>query len=154
MTSHAAVVARGWGKPCVAGCGDIAIDEAGKLFKVTASGKVFAEGDWISLNGTTGEIIDAVLELHPPVVGGDLERVLSWADRTRRLGVRTNTDQPKDAQAAIEFGAEGIGLVRTERMFFKEGRIVHMVCLTENFNIYSYPFNIYFLYFSAPHDYC
>jgi pyruvate,orthophosphate dikinase len=135
MTSHAAVVARGWGTPCVAGCGAIKIDEANKTFCLADNGsgtkttKVIREGDWISLNGTTGEVIDGKLNLIPATIGGDsdLERVLSWADRSRRLGVRTNTDQPTDAQVAAAFGAEGIGLVRTERMFFKEGRIVHMV---------------------------
>lgn len=126
MTSHAAVVARGWGKPCVAGCGEINIDETGKFFS-TADGTSVREGDWLSLNGTTGEVISGSLELKPATIGEDLERVLSWADRVRRLGVRCNTDQPKDAARALALGAEGIGLIRTERMFFKEGRIVHMV---------------------------
>jgi pyruvate,orthophosphate dikinase len=124
MTSHAAVIARGWGLPCVAGCGEIDVDEENLCFRVGE--KLIKEGDWISLNGTTGEVIEGRVDLVDVSVSGDLEQVLQWADRVRRLGVRCNTDTPKDARLARSFGAQGIGLVRTERMFFAESRISHM----------------------------
>ncbi len=124
MTSHAAVVARGWGKPCVAGCGDIAIDYAARSF---TNGEVTVrEGDWLSLNGTTGEVIQGEEALVDPSIGGDVETFLGWADRFRRLQVRTNADTPGDAAQAVAFGAEGIGLCRTEHMFF-EGDRIHAV---------------------------
>lgn len=125
LLSHAAVVARGWGKPCVAGCGAINVDEENCQFTVGTT--IVRQGDWISLNGTTGEVILGKSELRPAVIGGDLETVLGWADRIRRLGIRTNIDNPADARLAKSFGAEGAGLVRTERMFAAESRIVHVV---------------------------
>ncbi|MCK4929369.1 MAG: pyruvate, phosphate dikinase, partial [Methanosarcinales archaeon] len=121
MTSHAAVVARGMGKCCVAGCGAIRIDEDNNLFSV--NGHTVNEGDYITLNGTTGEIILGQVKLITPEVSSEMETILKWADDVRTLGVRTNADTPKDSQIARDFGAEGIGLCRTEHMFFGDERI-------------------------------
>ncbi len=121
MTSHAAVVARGMGKPCVAGSGEITIDMKQKLF--TVNGYTVKEGDMISIDGTTGEVILGEVKLLQPGVTGDMNQLLSWADEIRTLKVRTNADTPHDAQVARSFGAEGIGLSRTEHMFFGEERI-------------------------------
>ncbi|NCB62551.1 MAG: pyruvate, phosphate dikinase, partial [Clostridia bacterium] len=122
MTSHAAVVARGMGTCCVSGCGDIVVDYANKCF--TLSGKTYKEGDWISIDGSTGNIYgEAVGTVAADVSSGDFGRFMAWADKYRQLQVYTNADTPKDAKQAREFGAEGIGLVRTEHMFFAEERI-------------------------------
>ena len=124
MTSHAAVVARGMGECCVSGCGDIIMDEANKKF--TLAGKVFHEGDVISIDGTTGNIYDGEIKTVDAVIAGEFGRVMEWADKYRTLGVRTNADTPKDTAKAIELGAEGIGLCRTEHMFFDEERIFNL----------------------------
>ena len=126
MTSHAAVVARGWGKCCVAGCGDLEIDYADGSFRVDAGGRnlTVRRGDVISLNGTTGEVMLGAVPLADPELPDDLNRLMDWGDETRRLGVRANADTPEDAARAREFGAEGIGLCRTEHMFFGEDRIL------------------------------
>ena len=132
MTSHAAVVARGWGKPCVAGCGDVVISYGDRSF---TNGKVVVkEGDWISINGTTGEVITGKEPLVEPALSGDFGTFMEWADRFRTMKVRTNADTPQDAQKALEFGAEGIGLCRTEHMFFEGDRISAMreMILAEN----------------------
>ncbi len=121
MTSHAAVVARGMGKCCVAGCEDIKVNEDENYFEV--KGKRIEEGEIISLNGNTGEVILGEVPLLEPEMGGDFSTILQWADEIRKLGVRTNADTPHDAETARKFGAEGIGLCRTEHMFFKEERI-------------------------------
>ncbi len=121
MTSHAAVVARGMGTCCVSGCGDIVMDEANKKF--TLGGKTFAEGDYISIDGSTGNIYDGIIPTVDAVIAGEFERIMSWADKYRVLKVRTNADTPADAKKARELGAEGIGLCRTEHMFFEEDRI-------------------------------
>jgi len=121
MTSHAAVVARGMGKCCVAGCGAIRIDEDAGLFSV--NGHTIKEYDYITLNGTTGEVILGQAKLITPEISTDMDTLLSWADGVRTLGVRTNADTPEDSQKARDFGAEGIGLCRTEHMFFGEERI-------------------------------
>ena len=121
MTSHAAVVARGMGTCCVSGCGDIQMDEVNKLFKL--GGKTFHEGDVISIDGSTGNIYDGEIKTVDATIAGEFERVMNWADKYRRLGVRTNADNPKDTRKAVELGAEGIGLCRTEHMFFDEERI-------------------------------
>ena len=129
MTSHAAVVARGMGTCCVSGCGDIAMDEENKKF--TLAGKTFHEGDYISIDGTTGCIYDGIIKTVDASIVGEFERVMSWADKFRRLKVRTNADTPRDAKKAHELGAEGIGLCRTEHMFFEEDRIAafrEMIC--------------------------
>ena len=129
MTSHAAVVARGMGTCCVSGCGDIAMDEANKKF--TLAGKTFHEGDWISIDGSTGNIYDGIIETVDASISGDFGRVMAWADKYRKLGVRTNADTPTDAKKAKELGAEGIGLCRTEHMFFEADRIAafrEMIC--------------------------
>ena len=129
MTSHAAVVARGMGTCCVSGCGDIAMDEENKKF--TLAGKTFHEGDYISIDGTTGCIYDGIIPTVDATIVGEFERVMSWADKFRRLRVRTNADTPRDAKKAHELGAEGIGLCRTEHMFFEEDRIAafrEMIC--------------------------
>ncbi len=125
MTSHAAVVARGMGKPCVAGCEAVRIDEVARRFQV--EGVVVKEGEWISLDGTTGRVIlGKARTIEPDPQGGEFARFMSWADRERRLGVRANADIPRDARVARRFGAEGIGLCRTEHMFFAEDRLPHM----------------------------
>ena len=121
MTSHAAVVARGMGKCCVSGCGDIAMDEANKKF--TLAGKTIKEGDFISIDGTTGNIYEGQIKTVDATVEGEFETVMNWADKYRRLEVRTNADTPQDARKARELGAQGIGLCRTEHMFFEESRI-------------------------------
>ncbi len=121
MTSHAAVVARGMGKCCVSGCSEIKVDEAGK--KLIVGEKTFVEGDYISLNGTTGDVLEGRVKTVPPELSGDFGTIMSWADEIRTLKVRTNADNPRDAAQAVEFGAEGIGLCRTEHMFFEEKRI-------------------------------
>ena len=121
MTSHAAVVARGMGTCCVSGCGDIAMDEANKKF--TLAGKTFHEGDFISIDGSTGNIYDGIIATVPASISGNFGRVMAWADKYRKLGVRTNSDTPADARKARELGAEGIGLCRTEHMFFDPDRI-------------------------------
>ena len=129
MTSHAAVVARGMGTCCVSGCGDIAMDEANKKF--TLAGKEFHEGDAISIDGTTGNIYDGIIPTVDATIAGEFGRIMEWADKFRRLGVRTNADTPSDAKKARELGAEGIGLCRTEHMFFDEERIAafrEMIC--------------------------
>ncbi len=124
MTSHAAVVARGWGKCCVAGCGDVRIDYAANQFSV--NGVPYAEGEWISLDGGTGEVMQGQVPTVEPEPSGDFERLLGWADAVRRLRVRTNADTPEDSKKARAFGAEGIGLCRTEHMFFEGERITAM----------------------------
>ncbi|MFO0552757.1 MAG: pyruvate, phosphate dikinase [Polyangiaceae bacterium] len=124
MTSHAAVVARGWGKPCVAGCHEIHIDYHAKT--MTNGHVTVKEGDWISLNGTTGEIVQGKEELADALVGADYRTLMTWVDEIRQLGVRANADTPRDAEVARSFGAEGIGLCRTEHMFFQEDRILAM----------------------------
>jgi pyruvate,orthophosphate dikinase len=121
MTSHAAVVARGMGKCCVAGCSEIKIDEEGKIFE--AKGVTYKEGDYISLDGSAGLVYGEDIPTVEPEITGDFAIFMSWADKVRRLKVRANADTPKDAKNAIEFGAEGIGLARTEHMFFEEDRI-------------------------------
>ena len=121
MTSHAAVVARGMGACCVSGCGDIKINEEEEYF--TVNGERYNKGDWISLDGSTGNIYGRKIKTVPAEISGDFERFMTWADETRKLKVRTNADTPKDAEQAIKFGAEGIGLVRTEHMFFEGDRI-------------------------------
>ena len=121
MTSHAAVVARGMGTCCVSGCGDIVMDEANKQF--TLGGKTYKEGDWISLDGSTGNIYGERLHTAEAQIGGEFGRIMAWADKFRSLQVRTNADTPKDARQAKNFGAEGIGLCRTEHMFFEADRI-------------------------------
>ena len=129
MTSHAAVVARGMGTCCVSGCGDIAMDEANKKF--TLAGKEFHEGDYISIDGTTGNIYDGQIPTVDATIAGEFGRIMSWADKYRKLKVRTNADTPADAKKARELGAEGIGLCRTEHMFFAEDRIAafrEMIC--------------------------
>ena len=124
MTSHAAVVARGMGKCCVSGCGAINMDEANKQF--TLAGKTYHEGDWLSLDGSTGSIYDGAMPTVDASVGGDFGRIMAWADKFRRLQVRTNADTPHDAAKARELGAQGIGLCRTEHMFFEADRIKAM----------------------------
>ena len=121
MTSHAAVVARGMGTCCVSGCSDITMDEANKTF--TLACKQYREGDSISIDGSTGYIYDGIIDTVDATIAGEFGRIMSWADKYRRLKVRTNADTPKDARKARELGAEGIGLCRTEHMFFGEGRI-------------------------------
>ncbi len=121
MTSHAAVVARGMGECCVSGCGDITIDADNKVFYV--AGKEYHEFDWISLDGSTGYVYGEAIPTEPATISGYFKRFMDWADERRVLRVRTNADTPKDAAKALEFGAEGIGLVRTEHMFFEETKI-------------------------------
>lgn len=125
MTSHAAVVARGMGTCCVAGCGELRIVESAKTM-TTEDGVVYKEGDFISLDGSTGNVYGEAIETEEAQVSGDFATVMGWADSIRRLKVRTNADTPHDAEQAIEFGAEGIGLCRTEHMFFAEDRIAAM----------------------------
>ena len=129
MTSHAAVVARGMGKCCVSGCGEIKMDEENKKFEL--AGKVFHEGDYISIDGSTGNIYEGIIPTVDATIAGEFGRIMGWADKYRRLGVRTNADTPADARKARELGAEGIGLTRTEHMFFNADRIAafrEMIC--------------------------
>ena len=129
MTSHAAVVARGMGECCVSGCGDIKMDEANKKFEL--GGKTFNEGDYISIDGTTGNIYDGIIATVDAQIAGEFGRIMAWADKYRTLKVRTNADTPADAKKARELGAEGIGLCRTEHMFFEADRIAafrEMIC--------------------------
>ena len=129
MTSHAAVVARGMGTCCVSGCAAIVMDEANKKFEL--AGKVYREGDYISLDGSTGNIYDGIMPTVDAEIAGEFGRIMAWADKYRALKVRTNADTPRDALKARELGAEGIGLCRTEHMFFEEGRIAafrEMIC--------------------------
>ena len=121
MTSHAAVVARGMGKCCVSGCAEIKVEEDAK--KLTIGEETFAEGDYISLDGTTGEVLKGQIKTVPPELSGDFGTIMQWADEIRTLKIRTNADNPRDAKQAVDFGAEGIGLCRTEHMFFEEERI-------------------------------
>jgi pyruvate,orthophosphate dikinase len=125
MTSHAAVVTRGMGKPCVAGAGTVQVDETGRKF--TADGRVVKEGDWITLGGTTGRVMLGAIKTIEPDLGGEFGEFMSWCDGFRRLGVRANADVPRDAKKARDFGAEGIGLCRTEHMFFAEDRLAWVV---------------------------
>ena len=129
MTSHAAVVARGMGTCCVSGCDDIIMDEAAKKF--TLAGREFKEGDWISIDGSTGNIYGERIATVDATIAGEFGRIMAWADKYRKLKVRTNADTPADARKARELGAEGIGLCRTEHMFFEEDRIAafrEMIC--------------------------
>ena len=129
MTSHAAVVARGMGKCCVSGCSAITMDEANKCF--TLSGKTYHEGDWISFDGSNGNVYDGVIPTVDAFISGEFGRIMGWADKYRKLSVRTNADTPHDAKKARELGAEGIGLCRTEHMFFESDRIEairEMIC--------------------------
>ena len=132
MTSHAAVVARGMGKCCVAGCKEIVVDEAAKT--MTVGGKVYKEGDSISLNGTDGSVYTEAIKTLAPELSGDFGQIMEWADEARTLKVRTNADNPRDAAQAVAFGAEGIGLCRTEHMFFEDERIpkIRRMILAEN----------------------
>ena len=129
MTSHAAVVARGMGECCVSGCGDIKMDEVNKKFEL--GGKTFVEGDYISIDGTTGNIYEGVIPTVDATIAGEFGKIMAWADKYRKLKVRTNADTPADAKKARELGAEGIGLCRTEHMFFEADRIAafrEMIC--------------------------
>ena len=129
MTSHAAVVARGMGTCCVSGCGDIIMDEANKKFEL--AGKTYHEGDYISIDGSTGNIYDGIIPTVDAEIAGEFGRIMAWADKYRKLKVRTNADTPADAKKAKELGAEGIGLCRTEHMFFDSDRIAafrEMIC--------------------------
>jgi len=134
MTSHAAVVARGWGKCCVAGAGEVVISEKAKTINV--NGRSFGVKDTISLDGTTGEVISGEVETQEPKMSGDFAKLMAWADEYRTLAVRTNADSPEDSKRARDFGAQGIGLCRTEHMFFDAERIIHMraMILAENEN--------------------
>ena len=125
MTSHAAVVARGWGKTCVSGCSELVVDEENRWLSL--GGVKLHEGDWVSLNGTTGEVIRGQAELAPPAISGDLDKFMTWVDELRRLKVLANADTPEDAKTARDNGAEGIGLVRTEHMFFGTGERIRTV---------------------------
>ena len=122
MTSHAAVVARGMGRCCVCGCGELTINEEAKTL-TTKAGKVYHEGDTISLDGSTGCVYDGIIQSVEPTISGNFETFMEWADKTRKLGIKANADNPKDAKQACLFGAEGIGLCRTEHMFFETSRI-------------------------------
>ena len=122
MTSHAAVVARGMGRCCVSGCGELTISEENKTL-TTKDGEVFKEGDYISVDGSTGKVYGGEVKTVEPEISGDFETFMKWADEVRKLQVRTNADTPRDAKQALKFGAEGIGLCRTEHMFFEEERI-------------------------------
>ncbi len=132
MTSHAAVVARGMGKCCVSGCKEITVDEAKKT--LTVAGKVYTEGDFISLNGTDGNVYTEAIKTLAPELSGDFGQIMEWADEARTLKIRTNADNPRDAAQAVAFGAEGIGLCRTEHMFFDDERIpkIRRMILAEN----------------------
>ena len=124
MTSHAAVVARGMGRPCVSGAGEMRVDAANKT--LTCMGRTYGEGDIITLDGTTGQIMDGAVEMILPELTGDFGKLMEWVDEFRTMGVRANAETPLDAETARKFGAEGIGLSRTEHMFFEPERIVHM----------------------------
>ncbi len=126
MTSHAALVARGWGKCCIVGCGALNIDVAKK--QVTVGGKVIKEGEWMSMNGTAGTVYASAMPVLPanPDANKWYKKIMQWADETRQINVRTNAERPEDAAIAVKFGAEGIGLARTEHMFFQPERILHM----------------------------
>ncbi|HIJ74162.1 MAG TPA: pyruvate, phosphate dikinase [Candidatus Hydrogenedentes bacterium] len=126
MTSHAALVARGWGKCCIVGCGALHIDARAR--KITVDGKVIGEGDWISLNGTAGKVYEGGLGVLPaqPKKNTWYKKLMTWADATRQINVRTNAERPEDAKQAVAFGAQGIGLARTEHMFFEPDRIIHV----------------------------
>ena len=129
MTSHAAVVARGMGTCCVSGCGEIKMDEENKKFEL--AGRTYTEGDWISLDGSTGNIYGEAIPTVDASISGEFGRIMDWADKYRKLEVRTNADTPRDAAKAVSFGAEGIGLCRTEHMFFEGDRIAairEMIC--------------------------
>ena len=129
MTSHAAVVARGMGTCCVSGCGAIKMDEENKKFEL--DGKTYQEGDWISLDGSTGNIYGEAIPTVPASISGEFGRIMAWADKYRQMGVRTNADNPRDTAQAVKFGAQGIGLCRTEHMFFEADRIPairEMIC--------------------------
>ena len=132
MTSHAAVVARGMGKCCVAGCEEIQVSEAKKT--MTVNGKVFVEGDYISLDGSTGNVYNGSIKTVEANISGNFGKMMQWADEFRRLKIRTNADTPNDSEVAVKFGAEGIGLCRTEHMFFEESRIfsVRKMILSDN----------------------
>jgi pyruvate,orthophosphate dikinase len=121
MTSHAAVVARGMGKPCVSGAGSLRVDYAAGT--MTAGGQAFKNGDYITIDGSTGQVLAGKVDMIEPQLSGEFATLIGWADKVRRLGVRANADTPADAKAAVRFGAEGIGLCRTEHMFFEEDRI-------------------------------
>ncbi len=121
MTSHAAVVARGMGKPCVSGAGSLRVDYAAGTMSV--GGQTFKKGDYITVDGSTGQVLAGKVDMIEPQLSGEFATLIGWADKVRRLGVRANADTPTDAKAAVRFGAEGIGLCRTEHMFFEEGRI-------------------------------
>ncbi|MCI8552976.1 MAG: pyruvate, phosphate dikinase, partial [Lawsonibacter sp.] len=129
MTSHAAVVARGMGTCCVSGCGAIKMDEENKKFEL--NGRTYVEGDWISLDGSTGNIYGEAIPTVPASISGEFGRIMAWADKYRQIDVRTNADNPRDTVQAVKFGAQGIGLCRTEHMFFEEDRIPairEMIC--------------------------
>ena len=121
MTSHAAVVARGMGTCCVSGCGDLKVNEEEGTFSI--AGKLYHEGDILSLDGSTGNVYDGEIKTVDASIGGDFGVIMDWADKYRALHVRTNADTPRDAKKARELGAEGIGLCRTEHMFFEADRI-------------------------------
>src|SRR6185437_11920815 len=122
--SHAAVVARGWGKPCVVGCDAIRIDE--KAGQIAINGQTIKAGDYLTIDGATGDVMIGQVPTVAPTISGDFAVLMGWADKARTLKVRTNADTPKDAAKAREFGAEGIGLCRTEHMFFGDQRIIAM----------------------------
>ena len=124
MTSHAAVVARGWGKPCVCGAGEIVIDE--KKRRITIDGRRFTARDTLSIDGSSGEVMVGEVATREPSLGGDFSKLMKWTDKYRRLGIRTNADTPEDSKRARGFGAQGIGLCRTEHMFFEGPRIMAM----------------------------
>ena len=131
MTSHAAVVARGMGACCVSGCGDIKVDEANKCF--TVNGQKFTEDDVISVDGSTGRVYKGEVKTVPATISGNFAKFMQWADERRRLSIRTNADTPEDAAKAVEFGAEGVGLVRTEHMFFNSAdriKAIRMLCVS------------------------
>lgn len=133
MTSHAAVVARGMGACCVSGCGDIKVDEEAKTF--TVNGETFKEGDVISVDGSTGNVYKGEVKTVPATISGNFATFMKWADERRTLKIRTNADTPEDAKRAVEFGAEGVGLVRTEHMFFNSAeriKAIRMLCVAQN----------------------
>src|SRR5947209_4540008 len=121
MTSHAAVVARGMGKPCVSGAGALRVDYAAGTMSI--AGRTFKAGDIITIDGSTGQVLAGRVPMSEPTLSGEFATLMAWADQMRKLGVRANADTPSDARVAVKFGAEGIGLCRTEHMFFEEGRI-------------------------------